>query len=146
MRTMPRPVAVFVGVVVLTNNLEQRQAELDTAGSLPEGAGRQVASQLISDYPGTYANIVAAIALFAAFVRDMAVEAAIENAEERRRRGERMGRIPYGDRPGDQPDKVIATSACSSQRGGSRLPRSFHAPSHDTSNISRPTPTMRRKP
>lgn len=47
-------------------------------------------------------------ALFAAFVRDMAVEAALENSSIRRARGERMGRIPYGDRPGDQPAAVVA--------------------------------------
>lgn len=62
------PHLVYVGVVVLTNQLENRQQELDSASSLPSGAGRAVASQLIRDYPGTYTNIVAAIALFAAFV------------------------------------------------------------------------------
>ena len=62
------PHLVYVGVVVLTNQLANRQQELDAASALPAGAPRAVASQLIQDYPGTYTNIVAAIALFAAFV------------------------------------------------------------------------------
>ena len=45
---------------------------------------------------------------FAEFVRDMAVEAALENSAERRSRGQRMGRIPYGSREGDRPDLVLA--------------------------------------
>lgn len=65
------PHMVYVGVVVLTNQLENRQraiSETATAGGLPQGAGRVVASQLIQDYPGSYTTIVAAIALFAAFI------------------------------------------------------------------------------
>jgi hypothetical protein len=45
---------------------------------------------------------------FAEFVRDMAVEAANENVAVRRARGERMGRVPYGERPGDDPAAVVA--------------------------------------
>ena len=60
------PAMVYVGVVVLTNQLEDQQAA--TGGGLPQGAGRAVASQLIQDYPSLYGSIVAAIALFAAFV------------------------------------------------------------------------------
>jgi len=60
------PHIVYVGVVVLTNQLEQRQQEV--APGMPQGAGRVVASQLIKDYPGSYTNIVLAIGLFAAFV------------------------------------------------------------------------------
>ena len=60
------PHMVYVGVVVLTNQLEQQQAVRQSG--LPQGAGRAVANQLIQDYPGSYTTIVAAIALFAAFV------------------------------------------------------------------------------
>jgi DNA invertase Pin-like site-specific DNA recombinase len=45
---------------------------------------------------------------FAEFVRDMAVEAAQENVAIKRARGDRMGRTPYGQRPGDQPAAIIA--------------------------------------
>ena len=62
------PHMVYVGVVVLTNQLEARQQAMGGAPQLPDGAGRAVASQLIQDYPGSYTTIVAAIALFAAFV------------------------------------------------------------------------------
>jgi DNA invertase Pin-like site-specific DNA recombinase len=44
---------------------------------------------------------------FAEFVRDMAVEAANENVAIRRVRGDRMGRIPFGDRPGEAPALVL---------------------------------------
>jgi ABC-2 type transport system permease protein len=60
------PHMVYVGIVVLTNQLENNQ-QAQTSG-LPSGAGRVVASQLIQDYPGSYTNIVAAIVLFAAFI------------------------------------------------------------------------------
>lgn len=42
------------------------------------------------------------------FERDLAVERAKDNAKERRRRGERMGRAPYGDKPGESIEAVIA--------------------------------------
>ncbi len=61
------PHMVFVGVVVLTNQLENRQTEVG-GGGVPQGAGRAVASQLIQDYPGSYTTIIGAIVLFAAFV------------------------------------------------------------------------------
>lgn len=60
------PHMVFVGVVVLTNQLE-RESQVTGAG-VPDGAGRVVANQLIQDYPGSYTTIVLAILLFAAFV------------------------------------------------------------------------------
>lgn len=47
-------------------------------------------------------------ASFAEYVRDIQVEAALENAAIRRSRGEKMGRVPYGERPGDEPDAIIA--------------------------------------
>lgn len=59
------PHIVYVGIVVLTNQLEAQQSQ---SPGLPTGAGRAVASQLIQDYPGSYTTIVAAIVLFAAFV------------------------------------------------------------------------------
>lgn len=46
--------------------------------------------------------------------RDMAVDRAKENANLRRARGERMGRVPYGERPGDRPDLVLAAWKASS--------------------------------
>lgn len=48
------------------------------------------------------------MAVFSEFERDLAVERAKDNVAERRKRGDRMGRIPYGDRPGDRPDLVVA--------------------------------------
>lgn len=59
------PAIVWVGVVVLTNQLE-RQAGLNDP--MMGGAGRMVANQLIADYPASYGFIVLAIILFAAFV------------------------------------------------------------------------------
>lgn len=46
------------------------------------------------------------MAVFSEFERDLAVERAKDNVAERRKRGDRMGRAPYGERPGDQPDSV----------------------------------------
>ena len=48
------------------------------------------------------------MAVFAEFERDLAVERALDNAAVRRARGERMGRQPYEDMPGAQPDAVVA--------------------------------------
>jgi ABC-2 type transport system permease protein len=66
------PHVVYVGIVVLTNQLDERTATVQVGGAppgmLPANAGRQVANMLIKDYPDTYLNIVAAVALFAAFV------------------------------------------------------------------------------
>lgn len=63
------PHMVYVGVVVLSNQVENRQRELESANEgLPPGSSRLVVNQLITDYPGSYANIVAAIVLFAAFI------------------------------------------------------------------------------
>jgi len=63
------PAIVMVGIVVLANRLEDNTTQGGLGGgSVPSGAGRVVASQLITDYPGLYSFIVAAIALFAAFV------------------------------------------------------------------------------
>jgi DNA invertase Pin-like site-specific DNA recombinase len=47
-------------------------------------------------------------ALLAEFVRDLAVDAALENAALRRSRGEIMGRLAYGSAPGQDPDVVVA--------------------------------------
>ena len=47
-------------------------------------------------------------ALLAEFVRDLAVESAAENIAVRRARGDRMGRLPYGDKPGEDPARVLA--------------------------------------
>lgn len=63
------PHMVYVGIVVLSNQVENRQRGLETANQgLPPGSSRVVVNQLIADYPGSYANIVAAIVLFAAFI------------------------------------------------------------------------------
>lgn len=62
------PHMVYVGIVVLTNRLENEQAQMTGPGAIPQGAGRLVANQLIQDYPGSYLNISAAIMLFAAFI------------------------------------------------------------------------------
>lgn len=70
------PAMVFVGITVLTNRVEQ---QLDSVGSGEFGDGplggatgggmaREFANQLISDFPSYYGYVVAAIALFAAFV------------------------------------------------------------------------------
>ncbi|MFN8051814.1 MAG: ABC transporter permease subunit [Acidimicrobiales bacterium] len=61
------PHMVYVGIVVLTNRLDEQQ-QISGGGPVPAGAGRLVANQLIKDYPSSYTNIVAAIALFAAFI------------------------------------------------------------------------------
>lgn len=45
---------------------------------------------------------------FAEFVRDMAVEAANENVAIRRVRGDRMGRIPFGEGPGEDVAAILA--------------------------------------
>lgn len=47
------------------------------------------------------------LAVFAEFERDLAVERARDNVAMRRTRGERMGRVPYGERPGDQPEAIL---------------------------------------
>jgi len=44
----------------------------------------------------------------AEFERDLAVERARGNVAERRARGERMGRLPYGEARGDDPAAVVA--------------------------------------
>jgi hypothetical protein len=48
------------------------------------------------------------MAVFAEFERDLAVERAKDNVATRRARGERMGRVPYGERPGDNLAAVLA--------------------------------------
>jgi DNA invertase Pin-like site-specific DNA recombinase len=48
------------------------------------------------------------MAVFAEFERDLAVERAQDNVAVRRARGDRMGRLPYGARPGDDPERVVA--------------------------------------
>ena len=48
------------------------------------------------------------MAVFAEFERDLAVERAKDNAAVRRDRGETMGRVPYGDRPGDDTEVIVA--------------------------------------
>lgn len=45
-------------------------------------------------------------ALFAEFERSVTVERAIENAATRRARGDRLGRAPYGEKPGEDPATV----------------------------------------
>ena len=57
-------------------------------------------------------------ASFAEYVRDLQVEAANDNIRERRARGDKLGRIPYGERPGDQPDKVLEAWAATRSLSG----------------------------
>ena len=57
------PHIVWVGIIVLTNRLDEQ-----SDGVMPAGVGRMVANELVKDYPGSYGSIVLAIALFAAFV------------------------------------------------------------------------------
>lgn len=47
------------------------------------------------------------LAVFAEFERDLAVERARDNVAARRARGERMGRAPYGERPGEDAAVVV---------------------------------------
>ncbi|MEW6223478.1 MAG: recombinase family protein [Chloroflexota bacterium] len=47
------------------------------------------------------------LAVFAEFERDLAVERAKDNVAERRRRGEAMGRRPYGIKDGEDPARVV---------------------------------------
>lgn len=62
------------------------------------------------------------MAVFSEFERDLAVERAKDNVAVRRSRGEKMGRVPYGERPGDQPDAVAdAYLATRSFDGAARL-------------------------
>jgi len=64
------PALVFVGITVLTNRFEQQVGSSGLDGGFGDGPGmaRQFANQLISDFPDYYGFVVAAIALFAAFV------------------------------------------------------------------------------
>ncbi|MEZ5322100.1 MAG: ABC transporter permease subunit [Microthrixaceae bacterium] len=62
------PHVVWVGIVVLTRQLDEQMAGGDGGFGAPPGTGRRVANLLIKDYPSSYGNVVAAIALFAAFV------------------------------------------------------------------------------
>lgn len=48
------------------------------------------------------------LAVINEFERDLRVEAAHENNATRRARGETLGRPAYGDRDGDQPERVVA--------------------------------------
>lgn len=59
------PATVFIGVLVLANQAEERQR---AGGLAPAGTVRAMAGTLVSDYPGLYQFIVAAVALFTAFV------------------------------------------------------------------------------
>ena len=56
--------------------------------------------------------------VFSEFERDLSVQRARDNIAVRRSRGDRMGRLPYGDKPGEDPALVLAAF----QDGGS-----FHA-------------------
>lgn len=47
------------------------------------------------------------MAVFAEFERDLAVERARDNVAIRRERGDRMGRLPYGSKPGEKPERVV---------------------------------------
>lgn len=56
------------------------------------------------------------------FERELAVDRAKENVAIRRRRGERMGRVPYGDRPAEDPQVVVAAyREAGSYNGAARL-------------------------
>lgn len=71
------------------------------------------------------------MAVFAEFERDLAVERAKDNAAVRRARGQRMGRVPYGDRPGDVPDAVVAAwREAGSLNGAALLLNERKVPSH----------------
>lgn len=61
------------------------------------------------------------MAVFAEFERDLAVERARDNVAARRSRGERMGRVPYGSRPGDDPEAVIAAYSEAGSLNGAAL-------------------------
>ena len=61
------PHLVYVGVVVLSNRLEERTNSVGF-GPAGEPIPRGIVNQLIKDYPSSYFTITAAIALFAAFV------------------------------------------------------------------------------
>jgi DNA invertase Pin-like site-specific DNA recombinase len=65
------------------------------------------------------------MAVFAEFERDLAVERAKDNVAIRRGRGDRMGRLPYGARPSDKPELVVAAfrEAGSFNGAASRLNR-----------------------
>jgi ABC-type transport system involved in multi-copper enzyme maturation permease subunit len=60
------PAVVYVGVVVLTNQLGDQADEAGIVGGADQAAA--VSSQLIRDYPAYYTSIIAAIWLLAAFV------------------------------------------------------------------------------
>ena len=53
--------------------------------------------------------------VFSEFERDLSVQRARDNIAVRRARGDRMGRLPYGDKPGEDPALVLAAF----QDGGS---------------------------
>jgi DNA invertase Pin-like site-specific DNA recombinase len=46
--------------------------------------------------------------VFSEFERDLSVQRARDNIAVRRSRGDRMGRLPYGDKPGEDPALVLA--------------------------------------
>ena len=61
-------------------------------------------------------------ALLAEFVRDLAVESAAENVAVRRSRGDTLGRLPYGTRPGEDAGAVVdAFKTAGSWNGAARL-------------------------
>jgi DNA invertase Pin-like site-specific DNA recombinase len=69
-------------------------------------------------------------ATLAEYIRDLQVESALENAILHRERGDRMGRVPYGERDGDDPAAVVAAwEATHSLRGSARLLNAEGVPS-----------------
>ncbi len=69
-------------------------------------------------------------ALIAEFVRDLAVDAALENAVIRRSRGEIMGRRAYGIAPGEDPAVVVdAVRTAGSWSGAARILNAAGVPS-----------------
>lgn len=68
--------------------------------------------------------------VFSEFERDLSVQRARDNIAVRRSRGERMGRLPYGDKPGEAPALVLAAfQEAGSFHGAARILNAASVPS-----------------
>ena len=91
--------------------LARSAGELERVASICETKG----IRLVTDKEGIHdprnamqSALFGMIGVFAKFERDLAVQRAQDNVAVRRARGDRMGRLPYGDRPTDDPAAVVA--------------------------------------